>query len=234
MPQRYEIKLNIAIIFTLNSTWQAVSDTYSPLLSNQPSPMLVYPFILFHQYQERFKPFHSLRLHPPRIHHLPVCLQPVQHVMLLNPVLRRIPMIGLHEAHHLLIPRSPPFILSHIIFLNHQLIIHIQTTKKSPFYPLIPIAIYIRLQHLKVESSYHSLSLHPNTLSITNKRPYPYWLLLNQQFHDRLVYIFHQTSSFLPRLLPHCGTNKYEQNCQMAFKILFISRPLVFLVSATP
>ena len=57
----------------------------------------------------------------------------------------------------------------------------------------------------------------------TDKRPCPYWLFLNQQFHDRLVYIFHQTSSFIPRFRPHWGTNKYEQNCQSSE-----SRPNLF------
>ena len=34
----------------------------------------------------------------PRIHHLPIRLHPIQHIMLLNPILRRIPMILFDEA----------------------------------------------------------------------------------------------------------------------------------------
>ena len=65
----------------------------------------------------------------------------------------------------------------------------------------------------------------------TDNRPYPYWLFLNQQFHDRLVYIFHQTLSLLLRFRPHWGTKRYEQNAHTPFIKLFIisSPPKVLL-----
>ena len=66
----------------------------------------------------------------------------------------------------------------------------------------------------------------------TDNRSCPYWLFLNQQFHDRLVYIFHQTLSLLHRFRPHWGTNKYEQNCQMAFKNPFTMRSALPLGSS--
>ena len=44
----------------------------------------------------------------------------------------------------------------------------------------------------------------------------PIGVCSDQQFHDRLVYIFHQTSSLTPRFRPHWGQKRYEKNCQTA------------------
>ena len=65
----------------------------------------------------------------------------------------------------------------------------------------------------------------------TDKRPYPYWPFLNQQFHDRLVYIFHQTLSPLLRLRPHCGTNTKQQNCHTDFSTFVITISLYYILT---
>ena len=60
---------------------------------------------------------HPLSLHLSCIHHLPVRLHPVEHIMFFYSVLRRIPVIALNKSHHLLIPHHPSLILCHTIIL---------------------------------------------------------------------------------------------------------------------
>ena len=74
---------------------------------------LIHSSILFAQYKQLLKRFHPLRLQPPRIHQLPLLLHPIQHIMLLNPMLRRIPMIHLNETLHLLKSYFPSLVLRH-------------------------------------------------------------------------------------------------------------------------
>ena len=75
--------------------------------------ILILPPILFRHFQKFSKLLHPLRLQFPCIKNLPIRLHPVQHIVLLNPMLRRIPMIALNKSHHLLIPLHPPFLLCH-------------------------------------------------------------------------------------------------------------------------
>ena len=56
---------------------------------------------------------HPLRPHLPRIHRLPICLHPVQHIMILNSVTRWIPVVILNKINHLIISCQPTFILRH-------------------------------------------------------------------------------------------------------------------------
>ena len=81
---------------------------------------LIHSSILFAQYKQLLKRFHPLRLQPPRIHQLPLLLHPIQHIMLLNPVLRRIPMIHLNEALHLIISFQPTRLLIHTSYIRPQ------------------------------------------------------------------------------------------------------------------
>ena len=89
---------------------------------SHPSPLgeterglliLILPPILFRQGKKLFKLLYPLRFHLPRIHPLPGRLHPIQHIMLLNPILRRIPMFTLHERHHLIISLPPFLVLCH-------------------------------------------------------------------------------------------------------------------------
>ena len=75
--------------------------------------ILIFPSILLHQFLKFSKLLYPLRLHLPSIKDLPIRLQPIEHIMLLNPMLRRIPMIDLYKVNHLIIPRYPPIILRH-------------------------------------------------------------------------------------------------------------------------
>ena len=85
---------------------------------HQPSLPLVLPPILFRHFQKFSKLLHSLRLQLPSIHSLSIRLHPIQHIMLLNPMLRWIPMILLQKPHHLLESRLPPFFLCHSLFFT--------------------------------------------------------------------------------------------------------------------
>ena len=52
----------------------------------------------------------------PFIHQLPVRFQPIKHIMILNPVLRWIPVLTFNELLHLIISCQPTFILCHKLF----------------------------------------------------------------------------------------------------------------------
>ena len=89
------------------------SYTFFDKFSLRPLFILILPPILFRHFQKFSKLLYPLLLHLPRIHHLSVSLQPVQHIMLLNPVFRRIPVIGLNKPHNLLISCQPTCFLIH-------------------------------------------------------------------------------------------------------------------------
>ena len=74
---------------------------------------LILPPILFRHFQKFSKLLHPLRFHLPSIKSLSIGLAPVQHIMLLNPVLRWIAFVDLNEVLHLLIPFLPFLILRH-------------------------------------------------------------------------------------------------------------------------
>lgn len=83
----------------------------------RPSFPLILPPILLHHLHQPLKSLHPLQLQPPCIKRLSIRLKPVQHIMLLYPMLRRIPMIALNKSHHLLIPFLPSFFLCHTLIL---------------------------------------------------------------------------------------------------------------------
>ena len=56
--------------------------------------ILIHPSILFNERQKPFEHLYPLRLHLPRIKNFPIRLHPIQQIMLLNPMTRRIPMIS--------------------------------------------------------------------------------------------------------------------------------------------
>ena len=60
---------------------------------------------------------HPLRPHLPRIQRLSIRLQPVQHIMLLNPMPRRITMVGLNELNHFIISNQPSRLLIHTSYI---------------------------------------------------------------------------------------------------------------------
>ena len=76
--------------------------------------ILIHSFILFAQFQQLHKLTKPRFRQFPRIHYLPIRLQPVQHIMFLNPVPRRIPLILLDEPLHLIIPHQPTCFLIHL------------------------------------------------------------------------------------------------------------------------
>ena len=91
----------------------AISLQQSSLLLFPSSPLgetergallpLILPPIQFRHGKKLFKLLHSLSLHLPSIQRFTIGLQPIKHIMLLNPMLRRIPMVLLQEPHHLII-----------------------------------------------------------------------------------------------------------------------------------
>ena len=90
---------------------------YVAILS-RPLFILILSLILFRQFKKFSKLLHPLSLHLPCIHHLPIRLQPIQHIMLLNPMPRRIPMVLLQESHHFIVSHYPAFVLRHIYHLS--------------------------------------------------------------------------------------------------------------------
>ena len=77
------------------------------------SGILILSFILLHQGQKLFKLLYPLKLYLPLIHRLPVRFEPVQHIMLLKPMLRRIPMILFNEGFNFIISCQPTCLLIH-------------------------------------------------------------------------------------------------------------------------
>lgn len=79
--------------------------------------ILIHPSILFNERQKPFEHLYPLRLHLPRIKSFSIGLQPVEHIVLLNPMLRRITFIALNKRHHLIISSQP------LLFLRHTTLI---------------------------------------------------------------------------------------------------------------
>ena len=75
--------------------------------------ILIHPSILFNERQKPFEHLYSLRLQLSGIQKFPLMLNPVQHIMLLYPVFRRIPVVVMDKSHHLIIFCLPTFILRH-------------------------------------------------------------------------------------------------------------------------
>ena len=103
--------------------------------------ILIHTSILFNERQKPFEHLYSLRLHLISIKSLSIGLAPVEHIMLLNPMARRIPMVPFQELNHLIKSHYPSFVLCHIftsilnsVFCQSSSTIHIspnQTTKCS-------------------------------------------------------------------------------------------------------
>ena len=77
----------------------------TPFVGLVPSSLiLIHPSILLPQLQQLLKHGQPLLLHLPGIHPFPVGLEPIEHIMLLQPMLRRVPLIRLNEGLHLIVP----------------------------------------------------------------------------------------------------------------------------------
>ena len=84
-------------------------------ISSRPLFILILSPILFRHFQKFSKLLYPLQLHLPSIHRFTIRLEPVEHIMFLNSILRRIPLIGLYETNHLLILHYPLLVLCHCI-----------------------------------------------------------------------------------------------------------------------
>ena len=81
--------------------------------------ILIYMFILLYQRQQFSEHPYSIRLQFSCIQQLPLLFHPIQHQVLLNPMLGGIPMISLYKTNHLLIPNRPFLILCHnVLFVD--------------------------------------------------------------------------------------------------------------------
>ena len=100
--------------FLLISCFDIASVSFAAIVS-QPSLPLVLPPILFRHFQKFSKLLHPLGLHFPSIKSFSIGLQPVQVVMLLNPMLRRIPSIAFNKLNHFIVFCHPSFSLFHIL-----------------------------------------------------------------------------------------------------------------------
>ena len=80
---------------------------FSPRGDREGLLILIFPSILLRQGKKLFKLLHPLRLHLPSIKSFPIGLDPVEHIMLLKPVFRWIPVVGLYKLHHLKISSLP-------------------------------------------------------------------------------------------------------------------------------
>jgi len=76
--------------------------------------ILILPSILFRHFQKFSKLLHPLWFHLPSIQGFTIRLQPIQMVMLLNPMPWRIPLIRFNKRHHLIVTYQPAFFLCHM------------------------------------------------------------------------------------------------------------------------
>ena len=86
---------------------------FAAILS-QPLLILIFPLILFHQFQKFSKLLYPFQLHLLSIQRFTIHLKPIKHIMLINPMLRRIPFVGLNKSNHLIEPTLPSFVLPHL------------------------------------------------------------------------------------------------------------------------
>ena len=84
---------------------------YYLLFNSYISYVLIHPLILLHQCQQSLESLHPIGFKLSRIKSLTVSLHPVQHIMLLQSMLRRIAMIGFNKTNHLLVSYVPPLFL---------------------------------------------------------------------------------------------------------------------------
>ena len=75
--------------------------------------VLINSLILLHHGKEFLKLPHPLWLHLTSIQGFTICFQPVQHIMFLKLILRRISMIGVDKLYHLIISCIPLSFLIH-------------------------------------------------------------------------------------------------------------------------
>ena len=86
-------------------------------ISPQPSDIsnpLVLPSVNLCECKKFFELLYPLRLQFPSIQRFTIRLQPIEHIMLLYPMLRRISMILLYEGFHLIISCQPTSLLIHL------------------------------------------------------------------------------------------------------------------------
>ena len=99
-------------------------------------------FILLHQSKKFFKRLHPLWFHLSCIKSFSIGLQPIQHIVLLYPVLRWIPMIDLNKTNHLFILNLPSFLLRHALF-DYLTIANTQTYISSIDSPLYEMSYFL-------------------------------------------------------------------------------------------
>ena len=75
--------------------------------------ILIHPSILFNECLEPFEHLYPLRLQLSGIQKFPLMLNPVQHIMLFDAMLRGITHIGHNKRLYLFIPSFPTLILRH-------------------------------------------------------------------------------------------------------------------------
>lgn len=98
--------------------------------------ILIHPSILFNECQEPFEHLYPLLLQLSSIQKFPLMLNPVQHIMFLNSVLRRISAILLQKPHHFIVSHHPSFFLPH------------SNKTVSLFFSTLPSLLHISLNRL--------------------------------------------------------------------------------------
>ena len=128
--------------------------SYFSLLEDSSLP-LVFPLILLHHGKEFLKLPHPFWLHLPRIKRLSIRLQPIQHIMFLKLILRRISMIGVDKLYHLIISCIPlSFLIHNLAFkpqpsdLSHHPSYIISPVPLSPPYIISPTSLFKKSSRL--------------------------------------------------------------------------------------
>ena len=152
--------------------------------------ILVLPFTLLHQTKQLLKRLHPLRPHLPCIQRLPICLHPIQHIMLLNPMSRWVTMVGFNKLNHLLVPCQPSRSLIHTSDILHQ---------TSTFYA--PLR-----RHRETQNLLHQPSAIKHQPSII----FPLTSYIVQHISLQPSYISHLSSSFFHR--PSIGKHNSHRN----------------------
>ena len=99
--------------------------------TNSSILILVFPSILFHHFLKFSKLLQPLHSHLPSIQKLSIRLQPIEHIMLLGSVFRRIMMISFNKSLHFIEPTLPSFVLRHRLLKIIHHINCISTTSYS-------------------------------------------------------------------------------------------------------
>ena len=90
---------------------------------------LIFPLVLLTHLQQLLERLYPLWLQFPSIQSFSCGLKPIEHIVLLNAMTRRIPVVFLNKFSHLIISNSPSYILRHIIRLIR--VIRVRTGENS-------------------------------------------------------------------------------------------------------